>query len=344
MNYGKLQSIKKLVMNLIKKVQENIFRHQLFQKGAKVIVGVSGGPDSVCLLDIFYKLKKKYDLEIVIAHVNYGLRGKDSEKDEMLVKRLAKKYSLPLEKIRITNYKLQITEDHLRNLRYDFFSKVQEKHRADFIAVGHNFNDQAETVLMRILRGAGLRGLGAIRFSASIDLATQGKKETNKITIIRPLLNIPRKEILAYLRKNKMPFRIDKTNLRTAFVRNKIRHRLLRQLEKEYNPKIQEALYRLSQSAANDYDFINKYSSAWLKMNKTLTISKLIKLHPAIQREVIRLSIEKYIPSLQEIELGHVDEILKVIKSKKGKQQAIKFKKLKIRRKGDKLIMSKTWN
>jgi len=329
-------------MNLIKKVQENIFRYQLFQKGVKVIVGVSGGPDSVCLLDIFYKLKKKYDLEIVIAHVNYGLRGKDSEKDEMLVKRLAKKYSLPLENIRIPNYKLQITEDYLRNLRYDFFSKVQKKQRADFIAVGHNLNDQAETVLMRILRGTGLKGLSAIQFSTSIDLVSQKKKKEGKITIIRPLLNVPRKEILAYLRKNKMPFRIDKTNLRTAFVRNKIRHRLLRQLEKEYNPKIQEALYRLSQSAANDYDFINKYSSAWLKMNKTLTISKLIKLHPAIQREVIRLSIEKYIPSLQEIELGHVDEILKVIKSKKGKQQAIKFKKLKIRRKGDKLIMSKT--
>ena len=84
-------------MNLVKKIQENIFRHQLFGRGAKVVVGVSGGPDSVCLLDVLYKLKNKYDLEIIVAHVNYGLRGKDSEKDEALVKKLAEKYSLPIE-------------------------------------------------------------------------------------------------------------------------------------------------------------------------------------------------------------------------------------------------------
>ncbi len=331
-------------MSLIKKVQENIFHHQLFKPGAKIAVGVSGGPDSVCLLDALYKLRKKYNLQIIIAHVNYGLRGKDSEKDEVLVRKLAEKYSLPLEKIRIANHKLQITEDYLRNLRYDFFSKVQKKHRVDFIAVGHNLNDQAETVLMRILRGTGLRGLAAIRFSTQINLASKKRGEVDKITIIRPLLNISREEILAYLRKYKIPFRIDKTNLEIVFFRNKIRHQLLPQLKKEYNPKIQEALYRLSQSAADDYDFINKYSSEWLKINKTLTVSKLIKLHPAIQREVIRLSIEKYIPNLHEIELGHIDEILKVIKSKKNKQQFIKFKKLKIHRKGDKLIMSKTRN
>ena len=342
--------------NLVKKIQENIFRHRLFPRGAKIVVGVSGGPDSVCLLDIFYKLKKKYDLEIIVAHVNYGLRGKASKKDEALVKKMAEKYSLPLEEIRITNYKLQITEDYLRNLRYDFFEKIREKYSADVIAVGHNLNDQAETVLLRILRGTGLRGLGAIKFSArsgptpshATGQAAQPKKnaclparQADGPLVIRPLLNIPRKDILAHLRKNKLPFRTDKTNLGTDFTRNKIRNKLLPYLEKNFNPNIQEILYKLSQSAADDYDFINKYSAEWLKSNRSLCVSKLTRLHPAIQREVIRLAIEKHIPNLREIEAGHMNEISKVMKSGKNKKQILKFKGLKIERKGDRLVISK---
>ncbi len=327
-------------MNLLKKIQENVFRYQLFGRGAKIVVGVSGGPDSVCLLDILCKLKKKYNLKIIIAHVNYGLRGKDSEKDERLVKNLATKYSLPFEKIRITIYpprlaeahlretdKLQITEDGLRNIRYDFFEKIRRKYKAEAIAVGHNRGDQAETVLMRILRGAGLRGLGAIKLKNN--------------HIIRPLLNIPRKEILSYLRKNKVPHRIDKTNLGTDFTRNKIRNKLLPHLEKNFNPNILEILYKLSQSAADDYDFINRFSREWLGANKDLRVSKLNRLHPAIQRGVIRLAIERHVPSLQEIESAHIEEILKIVKSGKSKSQKLKLKGLKIERKGDRLVISR---
>ena len=313
-------------MNIVKKIQENIFRHELFERGAKIVVGVSGGPDSVCLLDTLYHLQKKYELEIIMAHVNYGLRGKDSEKDEQLVKKLATKYSLPFEKIRITNYKLQITENNFRNIRYDFFEKVAKKHEASAIAVGHNLNDQAETVLMRVLRGTGLRGLGAIKF-----------KNGN---IIRPLLNIPRKEILTHLRKNKLPFRIDKTNLGTDFTRNKIRNKLLPYIVKEYNPNIEEVLYKLSQSAADDYDFITRFSREWLEANKSLQVSRLGNLHPAIQREVLRLAIEKHNPSLREIDSAHIEEIRKIVRSGKGKRQILKLKGLKIERKGDRLLIS----
>lgn len=317
-------------MNLVKKVQENIFRYQLFPRGAKIVAGVSGGPDSVCLLDALYKLKNKYNLEIIVAHVNYGLRGKDSELDEKLVRSLAKKYSLSIEIKKIPNTKCQIpvtkSEDHLRNIRYDFFEKIRKARKADAIAVGHNLNDQAETVLMRILRGTGLRGLGAIKF-----------KNGN---IIRPLLNIPRKEILAHLRKNKVPFRIDKTNLSLNFTRNKIRNQLVPRLEKEFNPNIQEVLFKLSQSIADDYDFINRFSKEWLAENKVLRISKINNLHPAVQKEVLRLAIEKHNPNLREIESAHIEEILKIIRSGKGKRQIMKFKGLRLERKGDKLFTS----
>ncbi len=315
------------IMNLTKKIQENIFRYQLFGRGAKIVIGVSGGPDSVCLLDVLYKLQKKYDLEIIVAHVNYGLRGKDSELDEKLVRNLAKKYHLPFEIKKVAGYKSQVarSEDYLRKTRYDFFEKIQKKYEAGVIAVGHNLNDQAETVLMRILRGTGLRGLGAIRFRND--------------KIIRPLLNVPRKDILTYLRKNKLPFRTDKTNLGIDFTRNKIRNRLLPSLEKNFNPRVQEILYRLSESASDDYNFISKYSAEWLKANKSLPVSALKKLHPALQREVIRLAIEKYNPNLREIESAHTEEILKIVKSGKSKRQVVKFKKLKIERKGDKLVI-----
>ncbi len=343
-------------MNLVKKIQENIFRHELFPRGARIVVGVSGGPDSVCLLEILHKLKDKYNLKLIVAHVNYGLRGKDSQRDEEFVKKMAKKYNLKLEVlksriIKSPKNRKTLSENKLRDIRYQFFEKVRNKYRANRIAVAHNRDDQAETVLMRILRGSGLRGLGAIRFSPSPSLPARfaarraGKAELRRASkhnnIIRPLLNIPRKEILAYLRKHKIPHRTDKTNLGTDFTRNKIRNKLIPYLEKDFNPNIQETLYKLSQSVADDYEFINKFSSAWSEANETLRASELTKLHPAVRKEALRLAIEKHVPGLREIESAHVDEILKILKSSKSKRQILKLKGLKISRVGDKLIIRK---
>jgi tRNA(Ile)-lysidine synthase len=312
-------------LNLIKKIQENIFRYELFERGAKIVVGVSGGPDSVCLLNTLHALKNNYDLQIIVAHVNYGLRGKDSEKDEDLVRSLAEKYSLSIEVLKVG--KVGKSEDKLRKIRYDFFEKVSKKYKASSIAVGHNLNDQAETVLMRVIRGTGLRGIGAIKF-----------KNQN---IIRPLLNVPRKEILAYLRKNIIAYRIDKTNLGTDFTRNKIRNKLIPQLEKGFNQNIQESLFKFSESAAADYDFIRRFAKVWLAANKVLKVSSLNLLHPSIRREVLRQAIEKHNPNLREIESNHIEEINKILKSNKNKRQQITLKGLKIRRIGDKLTIEK---
>ncbi len=315
-------------MNLVKKIQENIFHHGLFSRGAKIIVGISGGPDSVCLLDALYRLKDKYGLRIVAAHVNYGLRGKDSDRDEQFVKNLAAKYSLPIEIFKTTRHSPQDAnlEEKLRKIRYDFFEKIRAKHGASVVAVGHNLNDQAETVLMRIIRGSGLRGLGAIRFRNN--------------AVIRPLLNVPRKEIISYLRKNKIPYRVDYTNLTADFTRNKIRNRLFGHLEKNYNANIQKTLFRLSQAAAEDYAFIRKFSHSWLAANKPLRASKLLELEPAIQKEVLRLAIEEFRPGLREIDSAHLDEILKIARSNKMKRQSMRLKDLKIEKKGDRLLIS----
>lgn len=313
---------------MIKCIQENIFRHGLFGHGSKIVVGCSGGPDSVCLLDILSKLQKKYKLELVVAHVNYGLRGNDASRDEKFVTNLAKKYSLPLEilKVKISK-KSSNLEERLREIRYEFFEKIRNKFEADRIAVGHNLNDQAETVMLRILRGTGLRGLGAIRFKNNF--------------VVRPLLNVSRKEILGYLRKNKMRYRTDKTNLGTDFTRNKVRNALFPYIKKSFNPNIEQILYKFSQSAADDYDFLERYSKLWLVANKNLRVSKLNTLHPSIQRLVIRLFIEKHKLNLRQIESSHVEEAIKVVKSNKNKRQRITFKGLKIERKGDRLVISR---
>jgi len=333
-------------MNLVKKIQENIFRYELFERGGKIVIGVSGGPDSVCLLDALYKLKEKYDLQIIVAHVNYGLRGKDSDSDEKSVKKLAEKYSLPIEILSFTKYEKSeirntISEEKLRKIRYAFFEKVSKKNKADAIAVGHNLNDQAETVLMRILRGTGLRGLGAIRFATRRDPTAQPKRNADGPLLVRPLLNIPRKEIIAYLRSNKIPYRTDKSNLSADFTRNKIRNKLLPQLEKEFNPNIQETLYKFSASTADDYDFIARFAKVWLAANKALKVSSLNDLHSSIRREVLRQAIEKHSPNLREIESAHIEEILKILKSNKSKRQQIAFKGLKIERIGDNLVIEK---
>jgi len=326
-------------MNLVKKIQENIFRYELLERRAKIVVGVSSGPDSVCLLDALCKLQKKYNPELIVAHVNYGLRGKDSEKDEKFVKKLAKKYSLPTEILKVG--KVGKSEDKLRKIRYDFFEKVSKKYKADAIAVGHNLNDQAETVLLRIIRGTGLRGIGAMSFATQRGPTARPKRNADGPRIIRPLLNVPRKEILAYLRKNKIVYCIDKSNLGTDFTRNKIRNKLIPQLEKEYNPNIQETLYKFSLSAAADYDFIARFAKEWLAANKNMRVSELNKLHPSILNEVLRQAIEKHIPNLREIESSHIEEILKILKSNKNKRQQITFKGLKIGRIGDKLTIGR---
>jgi tRNA(Ile)-lysidine synthase len=314
-------------MNLIKKIQENIFHYQLFPRGAKIVVAVSGGPDSVCLLSILNALQKKYDISIIVAHVNYGLRGRDSDLDEDLVRNLARKYSLPVEVLKYKPRKdAAISEEKLRVIRYDFFEKLGKKHKSNAIAVGHNLNDQAETVAMRIMRGTGLRGLGAIKFKNG--------------EIIRPLLNIDRKAILGYLEEKKLQWRIDRTNIGNDYTRNKIRNKIFPYLEKIINPNIQESLFSLSQTVADDYDFISSFASAWLKQNKKLSVLKIIRLHPSLQREVLRQKIEESVPYLKGIETVHMDEIMKIIRSDKSKNQIFSSKSLRIRRNGDKLTIS----
>lgn len=311
-------------MSLIKKFQNISHQYDLWKKGDKIVVACSGGPDSVCLLDVFAKLASKYDLKLIIAHVNYGLRGKDSDKDEEFVRNLAEKYDLKIKVLKPKNVKA--TENSLRDIRYKFFEEVRRENNFDSVAVAHTLDDQAETYLMRIIRGSGLAGMAAMRH------------KTGKV--IRPLLGITKKEILEYLNKTDRTYRTDRTNKEISFLRNKIRNRLIPYLEKKYNPNIKKTLFASSLSIADDYDLISEITDKVYSANKKLSVSKLLKLHPALRKRVLIKTIEEKKLDLKDIETGHIEEVLKVLKSTKNKSQIVVFKGLKFTRKGDKITVS----
>ncbi len=321
--------------NLIKKIQKTIYEKALFKQKAKIILAVSGGPDSVAMLHIFLQLQKKYFLQLIIAHVNYGLREEDSELDEILVKNLAKKYGLRIfiknvteqDFVKYKQNKRDISEQNLRNIRYAFFEKIRIKNNFNFIAVAHNLDDQVETYLMRITRGTGLKGLSAMLFKNQ--------------QIIRPLLAISRSQIMDYLRENQLQWRIDRTNLETKFLRNKIRNSLIPYLEKNINPQIKETIFHSIAGIVLDEDLLEKLTQKTGLISNPLKISLCQKLHPALQRRVIRQIIFMIKGDQKDITVGHIQEILKVINSSKNKVQTIVLAGLKISRKGDNLNIEK---
>jgi tRNA(Ile)-lysidine synthase len=313
--------------NLVKTIQNTVFREGLWAKGSKIVLGVSGGPDSVCMLEVMTKIASKYDLELMIAHVNYGLRGKDSDRDEKFVKKLAKKYNLPVKIIHPKNVK--VNENDLRDIRYKFFEEAREKNNFDLIAVAHNLDDQVETFLMRVIRGAGLAGLSAMKY-----------KNGPPRRIIRPLLGISRKEILEYLKKTGSIYRMDKTNQKNLFFRNKVRNQLIPYLEKNFNPKIKETISAATTSTTEDYSFLNDYTKELMANKKDLSIKELLELHPALQRRVLLQYIASRRSDLKDIESSHIEEILRALRSTKGKNQFVVFKGLKLTKKGDKVIIN----
>ncbi|MFC1644833.1 tRNA lysidine(34) synthetase TilS [Patescibacteria group bacterium] len=324
---------------LIKKIQNFAFQQNLWSKNDKIIVGVSGGPDSVCLLDMFTKIASKYNLELRVAHINYGIRKKDANRDEEITRTLSEKYELELDVLRFKTDKFTDSknlENKLRDIRYTFFNKLKKEHGFDLIAVAHNQDDQAETILMRLLRGSGLQGLSAI--------------QPKNNDIIRPLLETSRQEIISYVTEEKIEYGIDITNKDTKFLRNKIRHNLIPYLEKNYNPKAKEVLSRSASSIATDYDFIEKSCqkkiSKIIKINsKTKSISFSVadfeKLPTALQKQGLRIIITKLKKNIKDIETANINEIIKIIKSTKKKNQILNFKGLKLERKNDKVSMIK---
>ncbi|MFA5287488.1 MAG: tRNA lysidine(34) synthetase TilS [Candidatus Omnitrophota bacterium] len=284
------------------KAKNSIKKHNLINRNDKIVIGVSGGADSVYLLYLLKSLQKELNLTLYIAHLDHLLR-KESGREAQFVKELGQKLKIPvmLGKINIKGLSRNTSlEEAARNARLAFLLKVAIRVKAKRIALAHNFDDQAETVLMRILRGTGLSGLSGI----------SPIRKMGKIDIIRPLLGIQRKDIENFLKVRKISFCIDKSNTDEIYFRNKIRHKLLPILEKEYNKNIREVLFNLAQNAGSDYDYLRASAARFLKNNKRkLNLSRLIKLHPAIMRLKLRGAISCLQGDTRRITFKHIQEL-----------------------------------
>lgn len=312
--------------NLVKHVQDINSQRKMWQTDSVIIVGVSGGPDSMCLVDVLQKIANKSSVTIVIAHVNYGLRGSDSLADERLVKKYAKKYNIICEVLTCDD-SLEGSENEWRNIRYDFFKKILLKHGATKIAVAHTKNDQAETILGHLLRGSGLQGLS-------------GMRQSSEDNIIRPLLTVLREDVLEYCHKYDIAYNFDKTNEDTTFMRNRLRKKLIPELVKSYNPKIIDTLASTATIIADDQNLLESLQEEFWNTKKkdkniTFSASKFLLKHPSEQRLALRTMIGQLRGTLVDIESNFIEELRKVISSTKNKHQVIHTKDLKMIKNND---------
>jgi len=365
---------KRLSTPLVYKSDKTIAQHAMISTEDALLVGVSGGSDSVALLllllDIIqchalqnssvnkhYKSHKHHishylelnqsliekdisspALRIGVAHINHSLRGAESDRDEAFVINLAGKYNLPCYTLRVDvpavakEQKLSF-EEAARNIRYAFYKEVVTQHSYTKIALGHNSDDNAELLLMNLLRGSGTRGISGI-------------PPVRDSWIIRPLIDVSRQEILEYLKLKQQPYVLDSSNSDTSYLRNRIRHFLIPQLQNEYNPSVTEALNRLSHIIMDEESWMEAeteriFSSAKISSADELLIEDALlpnrdgmvydkkrelhldlysfaDLHPALAKRLVRRAIEDVKGDLKRITLRHIDDILSLISSKVG--------------------------
>ncbi|GAA0181561.1 tRNA lysidine(34) synthetase TilS [Clostridium sediminicola] len=302
---------------MITKVKETIKKYNMIEEDDLIIVALSGGPDSVALLHILYELKDKLKIRIVAAHVNHGLRGKDSDDDEKYVSEICSKYDIPLYSKRFDIHQIAKTkglscEMAGRESRYDYFSALMKKISANKIALAHHANDQAETILMRLIRGSGIEGLIGI------------KPVRDKI-FIRPLISITRKKIENYCEDNKLLPRIDKTNYETIYSRNKVRLELIPYIEENFNGDITNTLNRFADIMKDDNDYLETIASQkmdgyCLENSNEIKISKeAFNEHRAILSRILRNTIKKIKGNLKNIEKKHIDDIIQIQQKETGK-------------------------
>jgi tRNA(Ile)-lysidine synthase len=263
--------------------------------GCRVAIAVSGGADSVCLLHV---LRETGANVAGVAHFNHKLRGGESEQDERFVAAMAARLGLPFYGAEAGAFEGNL-EQEARRARRAFFLQLIRDGACDRIALGHTRDDQAETVLFRILRGSGLAGL------AGVHPVTQDG-------LVRPLIDCGRDEVREYLRSRGIEWREDASNAETRFARNRIRHELLPLLRREWNPRIDDALAQLADLAFEEERWLEKDAAGGSKLSPELSLAALRAAPRALGRRLIRRAIRQAKGDLRGIEFGHIEQVLEM--------------------------------
>ena len=316
---------------MINKVLETIKKYNLILNGDRIVLGVSGGPDSICMLDILNEIKNKkiINFNVVVAHINHMIRDEAIE-DEEYVKKYCEKneiecYIKRANVLDIAKNKKIGTEEAGRNVRYEFFEEIYKKTKSNKIGVAHNKNDKIETIIMNIFRGSGISGLKGI--SAVRD---------NKI--IRPLIECNRNEIEEYCSNKNLNPRIDKTNFENEYTRNKIRNIVIPYIKEEFNPNIVETINRLSELITEEDNYIEKETEInykkilMLKENDKiiLNLKEFNVLPNVIKSRIILNASKELLGSSQGIEKIHIKDIIKLCSNNIGNKFLTPNKNLKI--------------
>jgi tRNA(Ile)-lysidine synthase len=310
--------------NLSTRVLAFIRKEGLLIPGQTLVVAVSGGADSVCLLYMLAGLQNELDVHLHVAHLDHRLRGGQARADARYVAGLARRLGLPatIESRDVKAYRRErrlSLEEAAREVRYAFLAEVATAAGADRVAVGHTADDQVETILMHLIRGSGLGGLRGLRPLSRRAGAGRG------LTIVRPLLLLGREETAAYCQSRHLRPRTDISNLSPEPFRNRIRLQLLPELRK-YNPRIDAALLRTARLAAADLDFIEaEVARRWREVAReerglvVLDRAKLAALPPALQRRLLREAVSRWPGGLKDIEAGHIENLLEALEKPAGK-------------------------
>ena len=316
------------------KVLETIKKNNLIEKNDRIVLGVSGGPDSITMLYILNKLSKTLNFEIFVAHINHGIR-KEAIDDEKYVEEWCKKlgvnfFVLHSKVEEIAKIQKLGVEEAGRKVRYDFFNEILKKVDANKIAIAHNKNDNCETIIMNIMRGSGSKGLCGI--------------DSKQGNIIRPLIEVSREEIEEFCEKEKLDPKIDKTNFENEYTRNKIRNQVIPYIKKEFNPNIVNSLERLSEIMREQEEYISEEAKKQYKnilINEIkfdendyniiiLDLKKFNDLPKVIEKKIILETIQKLFGTIKKIEKIHLEDIIKLCNNNIGNKYLTPNKNLKI--------------
>ena len=314
---------------LKEQVLKTIKKFNLINKNDKIICGVSGGPDSICMLNILNDLKKDLKFEIIVCHVNHLIR-EEAILDEEYVVNYCKNNGIKcyVKRIDVKNYannNKQGTEEAGRNVRYQFFEEIFQKENANKIAIAHNKNDKIETIIMNMLRGTGVSGI-------------KGIEPIRENKYIRPLIETERIDIERYCNDHNLEPRIDKTNFINDCTRNKIRNIVIPYIKKEFNPNIVNTIDRLSCVIEEENRFLEKkvanlFNEIKIKESDgfiVLNLKEFNKQDLVIKKRLIIYAINKTIGNAQNIEKVNIDDIIKLCEKNIGNKYLMPNKNIKI--------------